>query len=149
MHRILKLVYQTATGRITLEKPVETFPVRKGVRQGDPVSPKMFSAVLEDIFRRCDFPDTAGIRVDGEHMSALRFADDLVLISSDAIELQEMITQLNTESRKFGLKINIDKTKVMTNNVETPINIDEEELEYVTEYTYLGQIISFHDRQEK
>ena len=82
-------------------------------------------------------------------MSALRFADDLVLISSDAIELQEMITQLNTESRKFGLKINIDKTKVMTNNVETPINIDEEELEYVTEYTYLRQIISFHDRQEK
>ena len=82
-------------------------------------------------------------------MSALRFADDLVLISSDAIELQEMITQLNTESRKFGLKINIDKTKVMTNNVETSINIDEEELEYVTEYTYLRQIISFHDRQEK
>lgn len=65
MHRILKLVYQTATGRITLEKPGETFPVRKGVRQGDPLSPKMFSAVLEDIFRRCDFPDTAGIRVDG------------------------------------------------------------------------------------
>ena len=65
MHRILKLVYQTATGRIIIEKPGETFPVRKGVRQGDPLSPKMFSVVLEDIFLRCDFPDTAGIRVDG------------------------------------------------------------------------------------
>ena len=91
------------------------FRILKGVRQGDPVSPNLFTATLEDIFRNLDW-QSMGIVVDGEHLTHLRFADDILLLSHKPHELQTMIRELSDESRKAGLNMNIKKTKVMMSN---------------------------------
>ena len=76
-------------------------------------------------------------------------ADDLVLFSTRAEKLQQMIDELNEKGEEVGLKINIEKTKVMTNGLENSIAIDGHDVDYVTEFAYLGQLISFEDRQDK
>ena len=58
--------------------------------------------------------DTCRIRLNGEHMSHLRFADDIVTISSNLSELETMLQELDEASRVTGLKMNMKKTKVMT-----------------------------------
>jgi hypothetical protein len=120
----------------------------RGVRQGDPLSPKLFSAVLEQIFRKVCF-ENCGIVLDGARLSHLRFADDLVILSNKPDQLQGMVQQISDESKKKGLQMNTEKTKVMTNRQKIPIKIDQGIIEYVDEYVYLGQIISVSDIMDK
>jgi Reverse transcriptase (RNA-dependent DNA polymerase) len=103
----------------------------------------LFNAGLEEVFRRLEW-DTVGLRVNGENISHLRFADDIVLISSSSTELQEMISQLNEESNKLGMKMNMKKTKVMFNKFSTEIDIQINGMQIgkVDEYVYLGQLVT-------
>ncbi|MBS2634235.1 hypothetical protein KFY46_26320, partial [Salmonella enterica subsp. enterica serovar 1,4,[5],12:i:-] len=112
-------------------------PIKKGVRQGDTISPMLFTACLQEVFRALDWEEL-GIRVNGEYLSNLRFADDIALMSNEGDELQLMITELDAESRRVGLKINMHKTKVMWNNLgrEQRFAIGGETLEVVKEYVY-------------
>ena len=82
----------------------------------------MFNAGLEEVFRRLEW-DTVGLRTNGKNISHLRFADDIVLISSSSTELQEMIIQLNEESNQLRIKMNMKKTKVMFNKFSPEIDI--------------------------
>ncbi|GBP91596.1 Putative uncharacterized transposon-derived protein F52C9.6 [Eumeta japonica] len=87
--------------QIKLEISVEEFQVAKGVRQGDPLSPKLFSAILESVFRDLEWQKD-GINIDGKKLNHLRFADDPVLITDNATTLQHMLQQLTEASRKVG-----------------------------------------------
>lgn len=145
--RIVKNIYANSTAQIKLESTGEEFPIARGVRQGDPLSPKLFSAVLESIFRDLEW-DNFGININGRQLNHLRFADDLVLITDNAKTLQQMLQQLAEASRVVGLTINRSKTKVMTNREEILIKVDNEDIEYVKNYTYLGQLLSFRDRTD-
>ena len=58
-----------------------------------------------------------GIKIDGEWLNNLRFADDIVLISKDPQELQAMINQLNTYSKAIGLEMNLFKTQIIFNEL--------------------------------
>lgn len=142
---IIRNIYSNTKARIQLETLGEEFKIRRGVRQGDPLSPKLFSAVLENIFRKLDW-ERLGINIDGRKLNHLRFADDIVLFEEDPHKLQMMIEDLNKESKKIGLTLNIDKTKLLTNSIKTQIEIENQPLEYVDEYIYLGQIISHEDQ---
>ena len=71
----------------------------------------------------------------------LRFADDIVLISNNAEHLQEMLNDLNRESLKVGLKMHKGKTRVKDKAQHRVIRVDNETLEIVEEYNYLGQIL--------
>ena len=53
----------------------DEFPIHRGVRQGDPLSPKSFTAVMEDVFKKADISE--GVNVDGENLTNLRFVDDV------------------------------------------------------------------------
>ncbi|XP_050563541.1 LINE-1 retrotransposable element ORF2 protein [Spodoptera frugiperda] len=121
--RIIKSIYETSTAQIKLETTGEEFRIAKGVRQGDPLSPKLFSAILESVFRGLEW-ENVGINIDGKKLNHLRFADDLVLTADNATTLQHMLQQLSEASRTAGLTMNGSKTK------ETLIDIEIRAIEY-------------------
>ena len=108
--------------------------IGKGVRLGDTYSPKLFTACLEGIFRKLSW-ESKGINIDGEHLTHLRFADDIVLISNNAEHLQEMLNDLNRESLKACFKMHKGKTIVMFNDKaqRRVIRVDNKALEEVEE----------------
>ena len=81
---ILENIYKGATARVHLDNHVsEPFAIDRGVRQGDPISPKLFAAVIEEIFKKADLDK--GINIDGEKLQNLRFADDVALVTKKKI----------------------------------------------------------------
>ncbi|GBP76676.1 Putative uncharacterized transposon-derived protein F52C9.6 [Eumeta japonica] len=146
--RIIKEIYRRTTATIQLEQQGEEFGIEKGVRQGDPLSPKLSIAVLEDIFRNLDW-EHFGININGSNLNHLRFADDIVLFVEKPGTLQTILQQLDGESRKAGLCMNLTQTKLITNAVKENIVIGEESIEYVDEYIYLRQTISINDQYSK
>ena len=142
--RLIRNVYEHSTACIQLERKGAHFRIQRGVRQGDPLSPILFSAVLETIFRGFDWKDQ-GINIDGRKLTHLRFADDIVLISKTPQDLQGMLNDIARESRKVGLKLNPEKTKLITNGVKDPIKVGDTDITYSNEYVYLGQLISPDD----
>ncbi|CAH2236574.1 jg15333 [Pararge aegeria aegeria] len=101
------------------------------------------------VFREIDWSNK-GINISGEYLSHLRFADDIVIFAECPKTLNDMITQLAQESKKVGLFLNKDKTKIITNgDKQRKIIVENEEIEFVNEYIYLGQLTSFEDRMGK
>ena len=147
---VIEDIYKASTASVRLHKISNKIPIGKGVRQGDTISPILFIACLEEIFRKLDWEDL-GINVDGEFIQNLRFADDIVLFSEKAEELQQMIQDLCRESLKAGLKINREKTKVMFNKnaISKVIKVEGVTLEQVEKYNYLGQLIHVGASHEK
>lgn len=86
-----------------------------------------------------------GVKINGEHLTHLRFADDIVLITEKHCELEYMLKSLDEESRKCGLHMNTSKTCLMTNREQVPIILQATEIIYVDKYIYLGQNIGFTD----
>ena len=86
--------------------------------------------------------DEVGIKINGEYLHHLRFADDIVLFASSAEELQTRMEELSNESSKIGLKMNLSKTKVMYNQhaAKKEVKINGETIGIVDEYVYLGQL---------
>lgn len=71
----------------------------EGVRQGDPVSSKLFSAVLENVFRKLDW-DHYGLCIDRRKLKHLRFSDGIVLFEENPNKLQKMMEELHNEITK-------------------------------------------------
>lgn len=145
--QIIKNIYNINTGRVKLETIGPSFPIKRGVRQGDPLSPTIFIAVLESTMRKLNW-ETKGLNINGNYLSHLRFADDLVLLSESGTQLRQMILSLNTASKEVGLEMNLSKTMLMTNSTEVTIYVDNELLQYTDKYVYLGKQIGF-DRRNK
>jgi hypothetical protein len=134
---LIKHIYESATLKVNVNDwETETVNVRRGVRQGDSISPKLFTLALESVFQKVDLQEK-GLKIDGQYLSHLRFADDIVLFSSDINELQAMLRQLNRMSEAVGLQMNLNKTKVMTESDEDVI-VNGQRLEKVSHYIYLG-----------
>lgn len=146
--RAIREMYKNSSSQLRLEAVGPAFPIERGVRQGDPLSPKIFIDSLASAFRCLDWEEK-GICIDGKYLSHLQFADDIVLISQDHQELQDMTHDLIQETKKFGLKINVTKTKAMTNDIEETLFIGNDEVDYVEDFIYLGQLVSFSERQDK
>jgi hypothetical protein len=145
LKNILKETYQDGTAQIRTELLSEKIKIQKGVRQGDTLSPVLFTAAVEEIFKRTD--QTSGININGSKLNNLRFADDIILFGNTEEELQKNLQTLNNEGRKDGMKMNKKKTKVMCNEIakrrpRKGITIDGETLEEVAEYKYLGRMLT-------
>ena len=91
----------------------EKFQIKRGVRQGDPISPKLFSAAIETILQTVDLDK--GLNIDGETLTNLRFADDVALTTNNITEMEEQLSRLNKNCKNIGLKMHKGKTKYMTN----------------------------------
>ena len=142
---VLKHIYKQAKSFIRLHKDSRPFQVIRGVRQGDTSSPKLFTACLEKVFRKLNW-SRRGILIDGEYLSHLRFADDIIIFTRNIAELHEMLQELNQASLEVGFSMNFKKTKIMCNkhaeDTNRKITIDNNEIEEVDHYIYLGQRIS-------
>lgn len=138
---LIKYIYENATLQVSIDEDLVTdpIPINRGVRQGDTISPKLFTLALEDVFKRLQW-ESRGINVDGVYLNHLRFADDIVLITSDANELERMMTELHEASLRVGLKMNLNKTKIMSRD-DLHIKIENHEFDTVEEYVYLGHSI--------
>ncbi len=79
--KILEDIYRDSTATIQLHMKSRKIPIRKDVRQLNTISLKLFTACLEEIFKKLEWDDM-GLKIDGECLNNLRFADDIVLLSN-------------------------------------------------------------------
>jgi hypothetical protein len=140
---LIQNIYENATATFMLNGIEGKIKLEKGIRQGDALSPKLFTAALQLIFDKIKW-NKKGIKINNERISHLRYADDIVILSKSPKQLKTMIEELNKESKKIGLKINCEKTKIMFNKFINPIeiNIEDYDIENVKSFNYLGQIIN-------
>ena len=156
---MLKSLYSESSAQIALDKTSKEFPILRGVKQGDPLSPILFNAVLEDIFRDIkkkwlDF----GIKIDqsaNDQLTNLRFADDVLLVASSREQAVKMLDDLMEAARLRGLEIHPDKTNIMSH---TEARTEKEHghatlsdgskvriLDFEEKAKYLGRHVSFSD----
>ena len=82
-----------------------------------------------------------GIKIAGRNTSNLRHADDTTIMAESEEELKSLLMKVKEESEKVGLKLNIQKTKIMTSSPITSWEIDGETAETVSDFTFLGSKI--------
>ena len=87
----------------------------------------------------------AGIKIAGKNINHLRYADDTTLMAESEEELKSLLMKVKEESEKVGLKLNIQKTKIMASSPITPWEIDGETVETVSDFIFLGSKITVDD----
>ena len=94
--------------------PMDWFRIGKGVRQGCILSPSLLNLYAEYIMRNAGLKEArAGIKIAGRNINNLRYADDTTPIAESEEELKSLLMKVKEESEKVGLKLNIQKTKIM------------------------------------
>jgi len=87
----------------------------------------------------------AGIKIAGRNINNLRYADDTTLMAESEEELKSLLMKVKEESEKAGSKLNIPKTKIMASSPISSWQIDEEKMETVTNFIFLGSKITVDD----
>ncbi|XP_023217382.1 sodium channel protein type 3 subunit alpha-like [Centruroides sculpturatus] len=110
--KILENIYEGATAKVCLLQDTNDIKIEKEVRQGDTISPKLFTNALESVFQSMNW-ENKGVLINGDHLTHLRFADDVAIITDSPSELQDTIQELENKSKEVGLKMNLNKTKII------------------------------------
>ena len=111
------------------------FQIGKGVHQGCILSPCLFNLYAEYIMRNAGLEEAqAGIKIAGRNINNLRYADDTTLMAESEEELKSLLIKVKEEIEKVGLKLNIQKTKIMASGPITSWEIDGETVESVRLY---------------
>ena len=117
---------QEATVRIG-NGTIDWFQIWKGARQGCILSPCLFNLYAEYIMRNTGLEEPqAGIKIAGRIINNLRYADGTTLMAESEGELKSLLMKVKEESEKAGLKLNIQKTKIMASGPITSWQIDGE-----------------------
>ena len=111
------------------------FQIWKEVSQGCILSPCLFNFYAEYIMRNAGLEEAqAGIKITGRTINNLRYADDTTLMAESEEELKTLLMKIKEESEKVGLKLNIQKTKVMASVPITSWQIVGETVETVSDF---------------
>ncbi|NRB81826.1 MAG: endonuclease/exonuclease/phosphatase family protein [Saccharospirillaceae bacterium] len=152
-YNVLRHMYSHSTGQIKLSNHVSnTFSVSNGTEQGHPLSPDLFKLYLHDLSPLLEFDDCPELL--DKIISHLLWADDLIILALNEETLQNQLTALNNFCTKWGLSINVSKTKLMVfnettknsnvnagnsnSNVENFFYIGDKLITEVESYCYLG-----------
>ena len=123
---LLRNVYAGQEARVrTGHGTADWFKIGKGVSQGCILSPCLFNFYAEYIMRNAELEETqAGIKIAGRNINNLRYADDTTLMAESEEELKRLLMKVKEESEKVGLKLNIQKMKIMASDPITSWQID-------------------------
>ena len=122
------------------------FHIGKRVHQCCTVPPCLFNLYAEYIMRNAGLEEAqAGIRIAGRNINNLRYADDTTLMGESEEELKSLLMKVKEESEKVGLKLNIQKTKIMASGPITLWEIDGEAVETVTDFIYGGSFFGLQN----
>ena len=123
--------------------PTDWFQIGKGVCQGCILSPCLFSLYAEYIMRNAGLDEAqAGIKIAGRNINNLIYANDTTLMAESEEGLKKLLMKVKEESEKVGLKLNIQKTKIMASDPITSWQIDGETVETVSDFIFLGSKIT-------
>ena len=132
---------QEATVR-TGHETTDWFQIGKEVHQGCILSPCLFNLYAEYIMRNATMEEAqAGIKIARRNINILRYADDTLMEESEE-ELKNFLMKMKEESEKVGLKLNIQKIKIMASSPITAWQIDGETVETVTDFIFMGSKIT-------
>ena len=124
-------------------RKTDWFQIGKGVHQGYILSPCLFNLYAEYIMRNAGLDEAqTGIKIAGRNINNLRYADDTTLMAESKDELKSLLMKVKEESEKVGLKLNIQKTKIMASGPITSRQIDGETVETVTDFILGGSKIT-------
>ena len=111
------------------------FQMGKGVCQGCILSPCLCNLYAEYIMKNSGLEEAqAGIKIAGRNINNLRYADDTTLMAESEEEQKSLLMKVKEESEKVGLKLNIQKTKIMASGPSTSWQIDGEAVEIVADF---------------
>ena len=128
---------QEATAR-TGHGTTDWFQIGKRVRQGCILLPCLFNFYVEYIMRNAGLEEAqAGMKIAGRNINNLRYADDTTLMAESEEELKSLL-KVKEESEKVGLKLNIQKMKIMASGPLTSWQIDGETVETVADLFFSG-----------
>ena len=123
-------------------RTTDWFQIGKGVHQGCILSPCLFNLYAEYIMKNAGLDEAqAGIKIAGRNIDNLRYADDTTLMA-DSEELKSLLMKVKEEREKVGLKLNIQKTKIMASGPITSWQIDGKTVETVADFIFLGSKIT-------
>lgn len=144
--KVLRGLYEKSTMAVRIGTELgDWIKASIGSRQGDPISPLLFIALLERAMEKMEKSEMGGIDIGGRTIKDLRFADDIDLLATSAGGLQMLIELTHDGGRDYGLHLNKDKTKVMisgANSDKAEFQIESEKLERVDQFVYLGSLIT-------
>ncbi|KAK6755378.1 hypothetical protein RB195_014008 [Necator americanus] len=137
---ILRELYSKFTTKISSFYNDVIIDVKRGVRQGDTISPKIFSATLLNAMRGLQW-DSMGLKVDGRHLHHLRFANDSVLTTSSINQAERMVAEFDITCKKIDLQLSLDETMFVRNGwvSDAPITFNGTN---IPGYVYIGREIN-------
>ena len=122
---------------------MDWFKTGEGVHQGCILSPCLFNLYAGHIKWNARLDEAqAGIKIAGRNINNLRYADDTTIMAESEEELKSLLMKVKEESEKVGLKLNIQKTKIMASGPIISWQIDGEIMEIVTDFIFLGSKIT-------
>ena len=124
----------------------DRFQKGKGVHQGCILSPCLLNLYAEYIMRNAGMEEAqAGIKIAGRNINKLRYADDTTVMAEREEELKSLLMKIKEESENVGLKLNIQKTKIMASGPITSWEIDGETVGTVSDFIFGGSKITADD----
>ena len=119
------------------------FKIGKGIRQGSILSPCLFNLCSEHIMRNAGLDESqAGIKIAERNTNNLRYVDDITVMAESEEKLKSLLMKVKDEHEKAGLKLNIQKTKIVAPSSITSQHIDGEKMETVADFIFLGSRIN-------
>ena len=139
---LLRNLYAGQESTVRTGNRTDWFQIGKGICQGCILSPCLFNFYAEYIMRNAGLEEAqAGIKIAGRNINNLRYANDTTLMAESEEELKSFLMKVKDKSEKVGLKLNIQKTKIMASGPITSWEIDGETVETVSDFILGGSKI--------
>ncbi|KAE9415131.1 hypothetical protein Angca_009308, partial [Angiostrongylus cantonensis] len=141
--KILRELYKNFTTKISPFYSDMNVDVKRRVRKGDTISPKLFTATHQNVMRTLEW-DNMGVKINGRQIHHLRFADDIILITPDISQAERMLADFDKACGKIGLRLNLKKTMFMKNGLVSfgPFTLRGTNISECSSYVYLGREIN-------